>query len=71
MSAFILGHYFFEEVNDGDHQMCTVTSARYLDKLTHYAIPELQLENALSEIEWMQDGTHPHVEPSVKRLLTL
>ena len=40
-STFILGPYFFEEVTDGYLQTCTVTSARYLDMLTHYAILEL------------------------------
>ena len=40
--TFILGPYFFEEVTDSDLQTCTVTSARYLDTLTHYAIPKLQ-----------------------------
>ena len=41
-STFILGPYFFEEVADGDLQTWTVKSARYLDMLTHYAIPELK-----------------------------
>ena len=68
--TFILGPYFFEEVTDGDLQTCTVTSARYLDMLTHYAIPELQRQNALSEVLWMQDGAHSHVGSSVKGLLS-
>ena len=38
--------------------------------LTHYAIPELQQQNALSEVVWMQDGTSSHVGPPVKRLLS-
>ena len=38
-SMFILGPYFFEEVTGGDLQTCAVTSACYLDMLTHYEIP--------------------------------
>ena len=53
--------YFFEEVTDGDLQTCTETSIRYLGMLTHYAIPELQRQNALSKIVWMQDGAPLHV----------
>ena len=68
--TFILGPYFFEEVTDGDLRTCTVTKACYLDILTHYAIPDLQRQNALSEVVWMQDVTSPHVGPSVKRLLS-
>ena len=69
-STSILGPYFFEKVTDGDLQTCTVTSARYLDMLTHYSIPELQRQNALSEVVWMQDGSPPEVgsfsQPSLK-----
>ena len=50
--------------------MCTVMSAYYLDKLTYYAIPELQQQNALSEVVWMQNSASPHVGSSVKRLLS-
>ena len=67
---FILGPYFFEEITDGDLQTCTVTSARYLDMLTQYAIPKLQRQNALSEVLWMQDGAPPHVGFSVKYFLS-
>ena len=38
--------------------------------LSHYAIPELQRQNALCGIVWMQDGAPPHVGSSVKRLLS-
>ena len=38
--------------------------------LTHFAIPELQRQNALSEVVWVQDGTPPHVRTSAKRLLS-
>ena len=69
-STFILGPYFFEEVTAGDLQTCTVTSARYLDMLTRYAIPALQRQNALSEVVWMQDGAPPHIGSSVKRVLS-
>ena len=68
-STFILDSYFFEEVTDGDRETCTVTSTRYLDILNHYAIPELQRQNALSEVVWMQDGSPPHVGSTVKGLL--
>ena len=37
--------------------------------LTHYAIPELRRQNALSEVVWMQDGAPPHTG-SVKHLLS-
>ena len=50
--------------------MCTVTSARYLDMLTHYTIPELKRQNTLFEVMSNQDGASPHVGSSVKRLLT-
>ena len=70
MSTFILRPYFFEEVTEGDLQMLTVTSSRYLDMLALYAIPELQRQTALSEVVWMQDGAPPHVGSSVKRLLS-
>ena len=63
-SSFILGPYFFEEVTVGDLQMCTVTSAHYLDMLTHHAISELQRQNALSEVVRIQDGIPPHVGSS-------
>ena len=56
--TFILGPYFFEKVTDSDLQTCTVMSARYLNTLIHYAIAELQRQNALSEVVWMQDETH-------------
>ena len=69
-SRFILGTYFLEEVTDGTLQTCTVTCARYLDMLTHYAILELQRLNALSEVLWMRDGSLPHVGSSVKCLLS-
>ena len=55
----------FKEVTDGDLKTCTVTSTRYLDMLTHYAIPELQRKKALSAVLWMQDGDPPHVGSSV------
>ena len=38
--------------------------------LTHYAIPELQRQNSLSEVVWMQDGAPPYVGSSVKRFLS-
>ena len=60
-STFILAPYFFEEVTDGDLKTCTVMSVLYLHMLTHYAIPELHRQNALSEVVWIQDGTPPHV----------
>ena len=69
--TFILGPYFFKEVTDGDLQTCTVTSARYLDMLTHYVISETQLQNALSDVVCLQDGTPPHIGPLAKRLLKL
>ena len=69
MSTFIFVPDIFEEVTGGDLETCTVTSIRYLDMLTYYAIPELQLQNALYEVVWMQDGVPPHVGSSVKRLL--
>ena len=69
-STFILVPYFFEEVTDGDLQTYTVTSARYLDTLTHFAIPELQRQNSLSKGVWMQDSAPPHVGSSVKSLLS-
>ena len=68
--TFVLGPYFFEEIIDGGLQTCTVTFFDYLEMLTHYAIPELQWQNALSEVVWMQDGAPPHVGFSVKRLLS-
>ena len=70
MSTFIFGPYSFEMVTDGDLQMGIVTSARYLGMLTHYVISETQLQNALSEVVWMQDGTPPHIGPLAKRLLS-
>ena len=65
----ILGPYIFKEVTDGNLQTCTLTSACYQDMLIHCAIPELQRQNALSEVVWMQDGVPPHVGSSVKCLL--
>ena len=59
LSTFSLGSYFFEDVTDGDLQTCEVTSAYYLDMLINYAIPELQPQNTLSEVVWMQDDA-PH-----------
>ena len=47
-STFLLGPYFFQEATDSDLQTCTVTSVRYLDMLSHYAITELQRQKALS-----------------------
>ena len=44
-------------------------SACYQEALTYYAIPELQWQNALSEVVWTQDGASPHVGSSIKRLL--
>ena len=38
--------------------------------LAHYAIPELQRQNVLSEVVWMQDGVLPHVGSLVERLLS-
>ena len=38
--------------------------------LTHYAIPEVQRQNALSEYVYMQYGTLPHVGSPVKSLLS-
>ena len=46
-SMFILCPWFFEDVADGNMQTCTVMSARYRGMLSHYAIPELQWQNAL------------------------
>ena len=43
---------------------CTVTSARYLGILIHYAISELQLQNALGEVMWLQDDAPLHVGSS-------
>ena len=45
-------------------------STRYLDMLTHYAISDLQRQNAVSEVVWMQDGASPHVGSSVKHLIS-
>ena len=47
-----------------------ICGAGYLDMLIHYAIPELQRQNALSVVVLMQDGAPPHVGSSVKRLLS-
>ena len=69
-STFIFGHYWFEEVTNGNLKRCTVSTACYLDMLTHYAIPQLQQQNTLSEVMWMQDGTPPHVGSLVKHLLS-
>ena len=66
----MLGPYFFEEDTDGDMQTCTVTSTGYLDMLTLYLIPELQRQNAASEIVWMQNGPPPRVGSSVKCLVS-
>ena len=38
--------------------------------LTHYAIPELQRQNPLSEVIWMQNGSALHLEFSVNHLLS-
>ena len=69
MRTFILRSYFFEEVTDSDLQTCTITSDRYLDMLTHYAISKLQWQNALSDVVWMQDVAPHRVGSSVKHLL--
>ena len=61
--------YFLVEVTNGNLQTCTVTSARYLDMLTHYTILELQRQNALSKVVWMQDSAPLHAGSSVKYLL--
>ena len=37
--------------------------------LIHFTILELQRQNALSEVVWMQDDAPPYVGSSVKRLL--
>ena len=63
-------HTFFKEVTDGDLQTYTETSAYYLNMLTDYAIPELQHQNALSDVVWMQNGTPPHVGFLIKRLFS-
>ena len=49
-STFTLSSYYFQENTDGDLQTCKVASAHYLDTLTHYAIPELQRQNALLKL---------------------
>ena len=69
-STFILGPSYFDEVIDVDQQTCTLTSARYLDMLTHYAISELQRQKSLSEVVLMQDGVPPQVGSSIKRPLS-
>ena len=66
----MLGPYFFDDVNDGDLQTCTVTSTRYLDMLTHCAIPKLPRQNAPSEVMWTQDGAPPHLGSSVECFLS-
>ena len=43
--------------------------ARYLNMLAHYAFPELQRQNALSQVEWIKVGAPPHVRSSVNHLL--
>ena len=48
--TLILCLYFFLKITDGDLKTCTVTSAHYLDMLTHHAITVLQQQNALSEV---------------------
>ena len=40
-------------------------SARYLDMLTYYIIPELLRQNVLPEVSWMQVGAPPNIGSSV------
>lgn len=68
---FIIGPYFFEEIQNGEAVSVTVTGERYLQMLRDYAIPQLQNEHeGIENMIFMQDGAPPHIYRPVKELLT-
>lgn len=67
-SRFIIGPYFFEQIENGRTSPVTVTGQRYLNMLRDYAIPLLQ-EHDIENIIFMQDGAPPHIFNPVKQFL--
>jgi hypothetical protein len=53
----VYGPFFFAET--------TVTSHVYLDRLEHFLVPQLDVNNVI----WQQDGAWPHYHRDVKRYL--
>ncbi|UYV65386.1 hypothetical protein LAZ67_3004168 [Cordylochernes scorpioides] len=68
-SSFIIGPFFFEEINGRTFKTASVTGERYVQLLREKVIPILQDRQALSEITFMQDGEPPHISRGGKQLL--
>ncbi|UYV78197.1 hypothetical protein LAZ67_16000433 [Cordylochernes scorpioides] len=68
-SSFIIGPFFFEEINGRTFKTVSVTGERYVQLLREKVIPILQDRQALSEITFMQDGGPPHISRGAKQLL--
>lgn len=68
-NVFVLGPYFFGEVISTGLKTCSITNARYTTVLQSYAIPELQQQNVLIDIAWMQGSVRPHGATPVRQVL--
>jgi hypothetical protein len=68
-SEFILGPYFFEDVDCHGRHTVTVTGARYAKMITEYLVPELISRQCLEKVIFQQDGAPPHTCTQVKGLL--
>ena len=63
--TFILGPYFFENVTSSDMQTCSITGARYKVMLENYVIPNLQQQNVIDDIVWIQDCIPPYIATNI------
>ncbi|GBM93967.1 hypothetical protein AVEN_106933-1 [Araneus ventricosus] len=70
-AAFIVGPFFFEEIDPSGPVTCTVNGTHYESLLRNQLIPALQQRGCVDSTIFMQDGAPPHIATSVKQLLNM
>ncbi|GBM21250.1 hypothetical protein AVEN_149842-1 [Araneus ventricosus] len=70
-AVFIVGPFFFAEIDPSGPVTCTVKGKCYESLLRNQLIPALQQRGCLDSTIFMQDGAPPHIATPVKKLLNL
>ncbi|GBM40272.1 hypothetical protein AVEN_248293-1 [Araneus ventricosus] len=70
-AAFIVGSFFFEEIDPSSPVTCTVNGARYESLLRNQVIPALQQRGCADSTIFMQDDAPPYIATLVKQLMNL
>ncbi|GBN00627.1 hypothetical protein AVEN_199877-1 [Araneus ventricosus] len=70
-AAFIVGPFFFEEIDPSGPVTCTANGTRSDSLLRNQFIPALQQRGCVDITIFMQGGAPPHIATAVKQLLNL